>query len=39
MQYVRKIFYLDLYDGDNKVKNCGYVKMETMSSKTYFYFY
>lgn len=38
MQYVRKIFYMDLYDGDNKVKNCGFVKMEVRSSKTYFYF-
>lgn len=39
MQYVRKILYLDLYDGDSKVRNCGYVKMETMSSKTYLYYY
>lgn len=39
MRYIRKIFYLDLYNENTKVKNCGYVKMEAMPAKTYFYFY
>lgn len=39
MQYIRKIFYMDLYHQDKKIRNCGYVKMEARTSKTYFTFY
>lgn len=38
MNYIRKFYYLDLYEHNEKKENCGYVKMESIVNKSSFTF-